>query len=96
MTNKQRLQTLLAEGIPDRPPTCELVFPIQEATFGMEHGGVAKRYVFSTSNCIFDGMPRESKRSVAIYFPNRPRSVTESRFSDPSELCVRPSPSASS
>ena len=26
----------------------------------MTHGGMGKRYIFSTSNCIFDGMPRES------------------------------------
>lgn len=26
----------------------------------MEHGGVGKRYIFSSSNCIFDGMPLES------------------------------------
>jgi len=36
MTNKQRLQTLLDGGTPDRPPTWELVFQIQEAMFGMD------------------------------------------------------------
>jgi uroporphyrinogen decarboxylase len=35
MTNKERLQTLLAGGIPDAPPTWELVFQIQESFFGM-------------------------------------------------------------
>jgi uroporphyrinogen decarboxylase len=35
MTGKDRLQTLLAGGIPDVPPTWELVFQIQEAFFGM-------------------------------------------------------------
>jgi len=35
MTNKQRLQTLLDGGIPDVPPTWELVFQIQEEFFGM-------------------------------------------------------------
>lgn len=33
--NKQRLQTLLDGGIPDAPPTWELVFQIQEPFFGM-------------------------------------------------------------
>lgn len=28
----------------------------------MTHGGVGKRYIFSTSNCIFSGMPPESYR----------------------------------
>jgi uroporphyrinogen decarboxylase len=26
----------------------------------MKYGGVGKRYIFSTSNCIFEGMPPES------------------------------------
>ena len=34
-SNKERLQTLLAGGIPDVPPTWELVFQIQETFFGM-------------------------------------------------------------
>lgn len=33
--NKQRLQTLLDGGMPDAPPTWELVFQIQEEFFGM-------------------------------------------------------------
>jgi uroporphyrinogen decarboxylase len=28
----------------------------------MQHGGLGKRYIFSTSNCIFPGMPPESYR----------------------------------
>ena len=28
----------------------------------MRHGGVGKRYIFSTSNCIYPGMPPESYR----------------------------------
>jgi hypothetical protein len=28
----------------------------------MEDGGIGKPYIFSTSNCIFDGMPCESYR----------------------------------
>ncbi len=35
MTNKERMQTLLDGGIPDVPPTWELVFQIQESFFGM-------------------------------------------------------------
>jgi len=26
----------------------------------MEHGGIGKPYIFSTSNCIFSGMPVDS------------------------------------
>lgn len=33
--NKERLQTLIDGGIPDQPPTWELVFQIQEEFFGM-------------------------------------------------------------
>ena len=34
---------------------------IREAVrYCMTHGGVAKPYIFSTSNCIFEGMPPES------------------------------------
>jgi uroporphyrinogen decarboxylase len=32
----------------------------QSVKYCMEHGGVGKRYIFSTSNCIFQGMPPES------------------------------------
>lgn len=35
LKNKQRFDVLLAGGIPDVPPTWELVFQIQEAFFGM-------------------------------------------------------------
>ena len=35
-SNRQRLQTLLDGGVPDVPPTWELVFQIQEAFFEME------------------------------------------------------------
>jgi hypothetical protein len=82
MTNKQRLETLLDGGIPDVPPTWELVFQIQEEFFGMpprrsirqreynsdeairdalrQYGWIGKPYIFSMSNCIFNGMPAES------------------------------------
>jgi uroporphyrinogen decarboxylase len=30
----------------------------------MTHGGVGKPYIFSTSNCIFDGMPPESYKTM--------------------------------
>ena len=34
---------------------------IQESVrYCMTHGGIGKPYIFSTSNCIFDGMPPES------------------------------------
>ena len=32
----------------------------ESVEYCMKHGGVGKRYIFSTSNCFFDGMPNES------------------------------------
>jgi len=32
----------------------------QAVKYCMEHGGIGKKYIFSTSNCIFAGMPPES------------------------------------
>jgi uroporphyrinogen decarboxylase len=32
----------------------------ESVRYCMAHGGVGKRYIFSTSNCIFNGMPPES------------------------------------
>jgi uroporphyrinogen decarboxylase len=34
----------------------------QSVRYGMEHGGIGKRYIFSASNVIYDGMPAESYR----------------------------------
>jgi uroporphyrinogen decarboxylase len=34
----------------------------------MEHGGVGRRYVFSTSNCVFAGMPPESYRQMVAEY----------------------------
>ena len=34
----------------------------ESVQYCMRHGGIGKRYVFSTSNCIFAGMPPESYR----------------------------------
>ena len=34
----------------------------ESVRYCMAHGGVGKRYIFSTSNCIFNGMPPESYR----------------------------------
>jgi uroporphyrinogen decarboxylase len=34
----------------------------QAVQYCMTYGGVGKRYIFSTSNCIFKGMPPESYR----------------------------------
>ncbi|MDT8390316.1 MAG: uroporphyrinogen decarboxylase family protein [Lentisphaeria bacterium] len=41
-TNKERLQILLDGGIPDVPPTWELVFQIQEEFFGMAPRGALR------------------------------------------------------
>ena len=43
----------------------------------MTHGGVGKPYIFSTSNCIFNGMPPESYR---IMLDEYNRILTESRM----------------
>jgi len=34
----------------------------ESVRYCMKHGGIGKRYIFSTSNCIFPGMPPESYR----------------------------------
>lgn len=34
----------------------------ESVRYCMAHGGVGKRYIFSTSNCVFAGMPPESYR----------------------------------
>jgi len=44
-----------------------LQFPDEEkiresAAYCLRYGGIGSRYIFSTSNCIFDGMPPESYR----------------------------------
>lgn len=42
----------------------------------MEHGGVGQRYIFSTSNCIFDGMPIESYRIMLDEYRQLCRKAT--------------------
>ncbi len=45
---------------------CNLLQDVEEdkirdsVRYCMQHGGLGKRYIFSTSNCIFEGMPPES------------------------------------
>ncbi len=34
----------------------------ESVRYCMKHGGSGRRYIFSTSNCIFKGMPPESYR----------------------------------
>lgn len=47
---------------------CAMLQEVEEAKiresvqYCMKHGGVSKRYIFSTSNCIYPGMPPESYR----------------------------------
>ncbi len=36
----------------------------------MEHGGIGKRYIFSASNVIYDGMPTESYRIMRDEYRN--------------------------
>jgi hypothetical protein len=67
MTGKQRLECILNGRIPDAPPHWELVFQIEtrirdSVRYCMTHGGIGKPYIFSTSNCIFNGMPPASYR----------------------------------
>ena len=40
-------------------------------TYCMEHGGIGHRYIFSTSNCIFAGMPSESYRIMLDEYASR-------------------------
>ncbi len=36
----------------------------ESVDYCMRHGGVGKRYIFSTSNCVYDGMPPASYRAM--------------------------------
>ena len=39
--------------------------PIRQSVwYCMEYGGIGKRFILSTSNCIFQGMPPESYRTM--------------------------------
>lgn len=52
---------------------------IREAVgYCMTHGGIGKRYVFSTSNCIFHGMPPESYRVMLDEYQKRCGAVGSS------------------
>jgi uroporphyrinogen decarboxylase len=57
ITNKQRLQTLLDGGIPDVPPTWELVFQIQESFFGMPHRSTVRDATYGS----------EEQRKLALW-----------------------------
>ena len=50
----------------------------QSVRYCMRHGGMGKRYIFSTSNCIFDGMPAESYRVMLREY----RALREDRLTD--------------
>ena len=40
----------------------------------MTHGGIGSRYIFSTSNCIFAGMPARSYRAMLDAYRRRARA----------------------
>ncbi|MHB0998305.1 MAG: uroporphyrinogen decarboxylase family protein [Armatimonadota bacterium] len=42
----------------------------ESVRYCMKHGGVGKRYIFSTSNCIFAGMPLESYKIMLDEYKN--------------------------
>ena len=42
----------------------------ESVRYCMKHGGVGKRYIFSTSNCIFAGMPLESYHIMLDEYKN--------------------------
>ena len=48
MSGKERLQTILDGGVPDVPPTWELVFQIQEEFFGMPHRKVVRTATYAS------------------------------------------------
>lgn len=50
MNNKGRLQTLLEGGIPDVPPTWELVFQIQVPFFGMPHRDTVRNATYGSAD----------------------------------------------
>jgi len=51
---------------------------IKSVQYCMQHGGIGKPYIFSTSNCIFNGMPAESYR---IMFREYKRLIAEAVYS---------------
>jgi len=69
----------------------------ESVRYCMTYGGVGKRYIFSTSNCIFKGMPPESYRIMVDEY-NRILTETEQYVARTSLLhVVEPShPSACS
>ena len=50
LKNKKRLETLLAGGVPDAPPTWELVFQIQEEFFGMPPHSAVREADYSSED----------------------------------------------
>jgi len=42
----------------------------QAVRYCLEHGGVGKRYIFSTSNCIYHGMPPENYKKMVEEYRN--------------------------
>jgi hypothetical protein len=48
MTNNDRLQTVLDGGVPDAPPTWELVFQIQEEFFNMPHRRTVREATYAS------------------------------------------------
>jgi uroporphyrinogen decarboxylase len=52
----------------------------------MTHGGIGKRYIFSTSNCIFHGMPVQSyRRMLDEYQTCISRAVEVAQAASPGE-----------
>ena len=48
----------------------------ESVQYCMQHGGIGKPYIFSTSNCIFNGMPVDSYRIMLDEYGQLCRAVT--------------------
>lgn len=88
MNGKQRLQTILDGGVPDAPPTWELVFQIQEPFFGMKPRSDVRNAVY--------GSEQQKKEALWQYdFDIYERCVEELGWAaipgsyDPDELAFR-------
>lgn len=55
-TNKQRMQTLLAGGVPDVPPHWELVFQVEREFFGLPEGNVIRQAKYPSEQTRLDAI----------------------------------------
>lgn len=54
----------------------------ESVRYCMQHGGVGKRYIFSTSNCIYPGMPPQSYKIMLDEYHKLADNQTSNKHSD--------------